>query len=117
MDERPSLEPLAVEGEVTLSGDAAGEGPAIVLLHGVTATRSQVVHGSNVLARGGLRMIRYDARGHGESDPAGERSDYGSPQNVADLDRLLDQLVGDSAVLLAGHSMGSHTAVARALRD
>ena len=33
---------------VQLSGDDAGEGPAVVLLHGLTATRRYVVMGSTV---------------------------------------------------------------------
>ena len=50
-----------------LAGEAMGEGAPIVLLHGVTATRSYVVHGSKVLARSGYRQLSYDARGHGRS--------------------------------------------------
>ena len=34
-----------------LAGEALGEGPPIVLLHGITATRRYVVHGSKVLSR------------------------------------------------------------------
>ena len=41
-----------------------------MLLHGLTATRRNVVQGSRLLARQGFRLIGYDARGHGESDPA-----------------------------------------------
>lgn len=106
--------PFEVDGR--LAGDELGEGPAIVLMHGVTATRGQVVHGSTVLAREGLRMVRYDARGHGESEPAPQRSDYGSPQNVDDLELVLAELTGGAPFILAGHSMGSHTAVGYALR-
>jgi pimeloyl-ACP methyl ester carboxylesterase len=109
-------EPRPFEVNGRLAGDELGEGPAIVLLHGVTATRGQVVHGSTVLAREGLRMVRYDARGHGESEPAQQRSDYGSPQNVEDLEHVLAKLSGGAPFILAGHSMGSHTAVGYALR-
>ena len=45
-------------------------GPPLVLAHGLTATRRYVVHGSRALERAGYRVISYDARGHGESDPA-----------------------------------------------
>jgi pimeloyl-ACP methyl ester carboxylesterase len=108
-------EPRPFEVGGRLAGDELGEGPTVVLLHGVTATRGQVVHGSVVLAREALRMVRYDARGHGESEPAPQRSDYGSPQNVDDLEAVLDE-VGGGPFILAGHSMGSHTAVGYALR-
>ena len=42
----------------------------MILLHGLTATRRYVLHGSLALARRGYRQISYDARGHGESAPA-----------------------------------------------
>jgi pimeloyl-ACP methyl ester carboxylesterase len=108
-------EPIEIAGR--LAGERLGEGPPIVLLHGVTATRRQVVHGSTVLAREGLRMIQYDARGHGDSEPAPEGGGYGSPQNVEDLKLVIAEQVGDQPYLLAGNSMGSHTVVAHALAD
>lgn len=99
---------------VTLSGEAAGTGPAIVLLHGLTATRRYVVMGSRLLERGGLRVLSYDARGHGESSPAADPSAYSYPNLRADLGAVLDHHGLDRAVL-AGASMGAHTAAAFAL--
>jgi pimeloyl-ACP methyl ester carboxylesterase len=98
-----------------LAGESIGTGPPIVLLHGITATRRYVVHGSKVLARRGHRQISYDARGHGESDPAPPEGGYSYAELVADLDAVLDAEVGDGRLVLAGHSMGAHTAVAYAL--
>jgi pimeloyl-ACP methyl ester carboxylesterase len=98
-----------------LAGESLGNGPPIVLLHGITATRRYVVHGSKVLARRGHRQISYDARGHGESDPAPPEGGYSYPELVADLDAVLEAEVGDARPVLAGHSMGAHTAVAYAL--
>lgn len=92
-----------------------GEGPPIVLLHGLTATRRYVVHGSKMLPRQGFRVIAYDARGHGQSDPAPEGAGYGFPEMVGDLEAVLDELEPERPVVLAGHSMGAHTAVAYAL--
>ncbi len=99
---------------LVLRGEEAGDGPPIVLAHGLTATRRYVVHGSNALARAGHRLVSYDARGHGESDPAGEGS-YGYPDLVADLAAILDERVSEGPVVLAGHSMGAHTIAALAL--
>ena len=48
-------------------------GPAVVLLHGLTATRRYVVMGSRTLERSGRRVIAYDARGHGRSTPRTRR--------------------------------------------
>ncbi|HVY77226.1 MAG TPA: alpha/beta fold hydrolase [Solirubrobacterales bacterium] len=108
--------PFAVgRGGVTIRGEAAGEGPQIVLCHGLTATRRSVVHGSRRLERGGHTVIAYDARGHGESDPAAAGG-YGYPELVGDLSAVVDEQAGEGPIVLAGHSMGAHTAVAFALR-
>lgn len=108
---------LAGEDEAPF-GDAPAEGPqpAVLLLHGLTATRRYVVHGSHHLPRHGARLLSYDARGHGRSDAA--------PQGAYDYVRLADDAaeiiasrLGEGRPVLAGHSMGAHTAAALALRD
>lgn len=102
--------------EVTLHGEEAGEGMPIVLCHGLTATRRSVIHGSRRLERGGFATIAYDARGHGDSDPAPANLGYGYPDLVDDLGAVIEDRAGGAPVVLAGHSMGAHTAVAYALR-
>jgi pimeloyl-ACP methyl ester carboxylesterase len=97
-------------------GEVAGAGPAIVLCHGITATRRYVVHGSRALERGGHAVVSYDARGHGESDPAPPGQGYGYTELVGDLEAVIEAAVGNGSFVLAGHSMGAHTAVAYALR-
>jgi 3-oxoadipate enol-lactonase len=98
-----------------LRGESAGEGPAVVLCHGITATRRYVIHGSRALERAGYRVLSYDARGHGESEPAPVGEGYGYPQLVGDLERVVAAALGGGRFVLAGHSMGAHTAVAYAL--
>lgn len=100
---------------VTLSGEQVGEGPPIVLLHGLTATRRYVVMGSRALERAGHRMVAYDARGHGRSAPAADRKAYDYERLAGDLAAVMDALEIERAVL-AGASMGAHTAVRFALR-
>jgi pimeloyl-ACP methyl ester carboxylesterase len=94
-----------------LVGEEAGEGVPVVLLHGLTATRRYVVMGSKNLERGGHRVVMYDARGHGRSDPA---DGYGYERLAEDLLVVLDDRGIDRAVL-AGASMGAHTIVRFAL--
>lgn len=106
----------AGEGPV-LRGERAGEGPPIVLCHGITATRRYVVHGSRRLQRAGHELVAYDARGHGESDPAPGGEGYGYPRLVADLGSVIASQVGERRTVLVGHSMGAHTCVAFALRQ
>ncbi len=99
----------------TLRGEAAGRGPPVVLCHGITATRRYVLHGSRALPRAGYTVVTYDARGHGESDPAPAGEGYGYPQLVDDLERVVEYEVGGDRFFLGGHSMGAHTAIAYAL--
>lgn len=112
----PSARAFLSGGEPALRGETAGEGTPIVLCHGLTATRLSVLHGSRRLERGGFRTIAYDARGHGESDPAPAGTGYGYPRLVADLEAVVEDEAGDEPAVLAGHSMGAHTAIAFALR-
>ena len=77
---------------MVLSGEDAGTGPPIVLLHGLTATRRYVVMGSRSLERSGHRVISYDARGHGRSSPAQAPGDYRYADLVGDLQAVLDHL-------------------------
>ena len=95
-----SADPVAFEVErsgAALRGESAGEGHPLALLHGLTATRRYVVHGSRALERAGLRTIAYDARGHGESDPAPPGTGYGYDALVTDLGEVLAEQ-GGSAV-------------------
>lgn len=106
--------PFEVGAPPVLRGEKAGKGPPILLCHGLTATRRQVVHGSKVLPREGYLTIAFDARGHGESDPAPDGQGYTYPELVADLDRVRRQET-EGRIVLAGHSMGAHTIVSFAL--
>jgi pimeloyl-ACP methyl ester carboxylesterase len=99
---------------VELSGDDAGEGVPIVLLHGLTATRRYVVMGSRSLERSGHRVIAYDARGHGRSSAAPSPDAYTYDELGRDLLAVLDDRGVERAVL-AGASMGAHTLLWAAL--
>ena len=99
---------------VRLTGEEAGDGIPVVLLHGLTATRRYVVMGSRALERGGHRVVAYDARGHGRSSPAGAPDDYGYAALTADLLAILDER-GIERAVLAGASMGAHTSIRLAL--
>jgi pimeloyl-ACP methyl ester carboxylesterase len=103
-------------GGVRLSASDDGSGPAVVLLHGLTATRRYVVMGSRAVERSGHRVVAYDARGHGRSSPAPAPGGYGYDELAGDLLRVLDEL-GISRAVLAGASMGGHTALTLALAE
>jgi pimeloyl-ACP methyl ester carboxylesterase len=97
---------------LVLDGEIAGEGPPVVLLHGLSATRRNVVQGSRALLRRGYRLIAVDARGHGASSPA---PSYRYPDLIEDLEAVLAELEVDRAAFV-GSSMGAATGMAFALR-
>jgi 3-oxoadipate enol-lactonase len=115
MAEKLNPEPFEIERDgVTISGETMGSGPDVVLLHGLTATRRYVVMGSKALPRAGYRVTTFDARGHGESSPAGSPVEYEYRDMVDDLEAVLDHL-GAERTALGGASMGAHSAMAFAL--
>jgi pimeloyl-ACP methyl ester carboxylesterase len=94
--------------------ERSGEGAPVVLLHGLTATHRYVVMGSKSLQRAGHDVVAYDARGHGASDPAPSPSAYAYEDLAQDLLSVLDE-AGFERAVLAGASMGAHTAVRLAM--
>ncbi|MCW3002418.1 MAG: alpha/beta hydrolase [Conexibacter sp.] len=101
---------------MTLFQVRSGAGTPVVLLHGLTATHRYVVMGSKSLERSGHDVLTYDARGHGASDPAPEGPEaYTYADLAGDLVRVLDE-AGIERAVLAGASMGAHTALRVALQ-
>ena len=83
------------------------DAPALVLLHGWMDVSNSFQFVVDAL-QSEWRVLAPDMRGFGLSDwvPGG----YWFPEYYADLDALLDQVVDDTPVALAGHSMGSQIA-------
>src|SRR4051812_39290988 len=98
------ISPDGVELATRQSGPA--DGPAVVLLHGITMTGDFVLMGSTELQRHGFRVITHDARGHGRSSAPADPRAYGYAHLTADLLAVLDACEVDRA-LLVGSSMGS----------
>jgi pimeloyl-ACP methyl ester carboxylesterase len=115
MHDQGELSVAGADG-VTLSGEQAGAGRAVLVAHGLTATRRYVLHGSRALERSGHRVIAYDARGHGRSTPPADPGAYRYEQLVGDLRAVLDA-AGVHKAVLAGVSMGAHTIVRFALEQ
>jgi 3-oxoadipate enol-lactonase len=107
---------LPLDGR-SLEGEEVGEGPPIFLVHGLSATRRYVVHGSKTLPREGYRLISYDARAHGQSDGAPPAGGYSYGELADDLAAVVDARSQGSRPLFAGHSMGAQTATALALAE
>jgi pimeloyl-ACP methyl ester carboxylesterase len=108
-------------GVVTFYEDA-GEGAAVVLIHGYGADLRLWDQQAPALVDAGFRVIRYDVRGHGRSliPPDG----YTYENYSADLNDLLDRInlerpatesLGIGAAHVAGLSMGGGIALQFAL--
>jgi len=90
-------------GTPRLAFDVLGDGPTVVMLHGIGGNRSNWHDQMPALAAAGFRAVSWDGRGYGLS------GDYDGPLNFEDfshdLARLLDHLQVEKAHLI-GLSMG-----------
>lgn len=85
-----------------------GDGPCLLLVHGISASHmawSQVVDN---LPRGAFDVYAPDLRGRGASNAL--PAPFGLARHVDDLCALIDHL-GAGTVTLAGHSMGAYIGV------
>jgi len=102
---------------VVESGERSA-GTTVVLLHGWTLDHTSWARVATALPETcaePVRVVRYDHRGHGSSDPA--PSGTATIGQVADdLAELLADRVPTGPVVLAGHSMGGMTVMALAER-
>ena len=96
-----------VEGAgVELAYDERGDGRPVVLVHGTAATRAIWDEVWDELAGDGLRLIRYDRRGYGESGAPEGYTSTTVEEHGDDLIALLRALDATPA-LLVGHSFGA----------
>jgi pimeloyl-ACP methyl ester carboxylesterase len=83
------------------------EGPTVVLAHGWTENLSYWTYQIRELSGRGLRIVAYDLRGHGESDPAAG-GDYSIARFGEDLEAILTACVGEGQrAMVVGHSLGA----------
>jgi esterase len=95
---------------VDLHYSVQGEGPALVILHGLYGSGTNWARHAAWLAQS-YRVLLPDLRNHGRSP---HHPDMSYPAMAADLMRLLDR-EGLGQALLLGHSMGGKAAMTLAL--
>jgi pimeloyl-ACP methyl ester carboxylesterase len=95
---------------VQLYYEAHGEGPALLLTHGFSAT-SQMWKGQIDALAPHFTVITWDMRGHGQSDYPEDPAAYSEEATVADMAALLDRLGARSAVV-GGLSLGGYMSLA-----
>lgn len=95
---------------VELYYEVHGEGPALLLTHGYSAT-SQMWRGQVEALSKHHQLILWDMRGHGRSDYPADQAAYSETATVADMAALLDA-VGAKRAIVGGLSLGGYMSLA-----
>jgi pimeloyl-ACP methyl ester carboxylesterase len=95
---------------VDLYYEVHGEGPALLLTHGYSAT-SQMWRGQIEAFSKAFKLITWDMRGHGQSDYPEDQGAYSEAATVADMAALLDAVGADRAII-GGLSLGGYMSLA-----
>ncbi|MFF2326618.1 MULTISPECIES: alpha/beta fold hydrolase [unclassified Streptomyces] len=96
-----------------LSYDVRGEGPLVVLAHGMGENRAGYGEVAERLAAGGYRVARLDLRGHGES--SADWASYTRTEVAGDILALIRHLGGPAVIV--GHSFSGGAATIAAVQE
>jgi pimeloyl-ACP methyl ester carboxylesterase len=99
-------------GNLVVAVSDKGNGPPVVLLHGLACGRRMWFHQTLAL-RHRFRVIAYDQRGHGETDAPVVATEYSAALFARDLVGVLDALKIERAAIV-GFSLGGGPALALA---
>jgi len=91
-----------------LAAECSGTGPAVVLVHGLGFGRQRWTSQTEMLKNAGFRVLSYDLRGFGDSDPA--TANFTMEELAADLEAVRDA-AGLERFHLVGHSLGGMCAL------
>ncbi|HXH21185.1 MAG TPA: alpha/beta fold hydrolase [Dehalococcoidia bacterium] len=90
--------------------EAEGQGPAILLSHGYSAT-GRMWRGQVAALKDSYRVITWDMRGHGETDSPEDQSLYSEEVTVDDMAAILREC-GVSEAVIGGLSLGGYMSLA-----
>ncbi|MEV7426199.1 alpha/beta hydrolase [Streptomyces sp. NPDC091212] len=105
-------EVLKVDGGL-LAYDVTGEGPLIVLAHGMGESRAAYREVAARLSAAGFRVARMDTRGHGESSTGW--ASYTRTDSAGDILALIRHLGGPAVIV--GHSFSGGAATIAAAQE
>ncbi|WP_427896399.1 alpha/beta fold hydrolase [Kribbella sp. GL6] len=88
--------------------DRGGDGPVVVLLHGLAGSSPEFLPTADALVDG-FRVLLIDQRGHGSSTR--RPADVSRAAYVDDVVAVVEEVVPGRRVRLVGQSMGAHTAM------
>src|ERR1700686_4434225 len=97
-------------GNLAVAVSDAGDGPPVVLLHGLACGKRMWFHQIRALRRR-FRVIAYDLRGHGQTDAPAVAAEYSAAHLARDLVGVLDALNIPQAAIV-GFSLGGGPALA-----
>jgi dipeptidyl aminopeptidase/acylaminoacyl peptidase len=98
---------------------ASAQAPTVVVLHGVSKNRTDVIRTVLVLRRAGLNVLVFDGRGHGQSEGRFVTYGYVERRDVeVALEWLVEnQQIDNARIGLAGESMGAAIALQVAVNN
>jgi pimeloyl-ACP methyl ester carboxylesterase len=107
---------IPVQGGLAVNAIVRGDGPAVVLVHGLPGSGYDWAPLTDALAARGFHVIAYDRIGYGRSDTRSNDDDFTIASNAQDLLGLLvNQDLHD--VTIVGWSYGGPIAIEAAGRD
>jgi pimeloyl-ACP methyl ester carboxylesterase len=95
---------------VKIHYETYGDGPAVLLTHGYSATSEMWEGQIDVLSRH-HRLILWDMRGHGQSDTPDDPAAYTEEATVDDMAAILDA-AGANRAVIGGLSLGGYMSLA-----
>jgi pimeloyl-ACP methyl ester carboxylesterase len=95
---------------VKIHYEVTGDGPALLLTHGYSAT-GEMWRGQLAALSPYFKVITWDMRGHGASDYPQDQAAYSEEATVADMAALLDA-VGAKSAVIGGLSLGGYMSLA-----
>lgn len=101
--------PRLDRGDVTLNYEVDGTGPTLLLSNGFSGTTKTFAGQVEALAKS-YQVVRWDMRGHGQSDAPDDLSVYSHDKTIEDIKALLD-VVGARAAHIGGHSLGGYLSI------
>jgi pimeloyl-ACP methyl ester carboxylesterase len=102
----------AIDTAIDCEYTVTGEGPGLILVHGIGAARDAWRFMTPILGRH-FTVVSYDLRGHGASPMPG--GNFGLDELVTDLERVRERS-GFERIHIAGHSLGGMIGPAYARR-
>ena len=107
---------LTIEGAgVELACEAVGEGPALLLVHGIASDSTALAPLAGRLADV-ARCITYDRRGYGASGAPEPYERTTVAEQAEDAARILSAMAGDSPAIVVGDGFGALVALDLLLR-